>query len=142
MNVITENPIVYIGANDKEDEEIFLYAEDKPLPDPKKSGGNNIVGVRTPPTPTQIEEAKKKGLNWDKINNVFVKAKELGLVDALLNKIGLGGGQQNYNMPPVQGGGGVPPTEEKKGMSTQTKVLIGVGVLAIVGTIIVLTRKK
>jgi hypothetical protein len=186
MEVITENPIIYIGANDTYDAEIFLaldgsnpslvrdfqeWANDKyklGLKVDGKSGnktrsaykkygeeyekGNRGIGLAKPkvekpasptiipavnPTPTQIAEAKKKGFDWDKARGVFIKAQELGIVDALLNKLGI---TPRTTTPPV----GVDttfdpsgsPSEESKGMGTTTKVLIGVGVLAVVGVIL------
>ena len=104
----------------------------KSVADSIKEGG--IVGPKVEPTPAQKEEAKKKGLTWDSVNKVYVKAQELGIVDALLSKLGI---TPRTTTPPV----GVDPTldpsgsasAEDKGMSTTTKVLIGVGVLAVVG---------
>jgi hypothetical protein len=194
MEVITENPIIYIGANDTYDAEIFLaldgsnpslvrdfqdwmddnyptWLNGKKLNKGegygkfrkntkeawKKYGeqyekGNRGIGLAKPkvekpasptiipavnPTPTQIAEAKKKGFDWDKARGVFIKAQELGIVDALLNKLGI---TPRTTTPPV----GVDttfdpsgsPSEESKGMGTTTKVLIGVGILAVVGVIL------
>ena len=136
MEVITENPIVYIGANDTYDAEIFLYANDEtnPKKDEKITELKGITVKGKKPTDEQLKEAKKKGFTWDDVNKVFKKAEELGIVDSLLSKIGV---IPKTSTPPV----GVDPTldpsgsasAEDKGMSTTTKVLIGVGVLAVVG---------
>ena len=146
MEVITENPIVYIGANDTYDAEIFLYANDET--NPKKDEKitelkGATVRAKKEPTTLEKENAKKKGLTWDSVNKVYVKAQELGIVDALLSKLGI---TPRTTTPPV----GVDPTldpsgsasAEDKGMSTTTKILIGVGALAVVGLIIYSSSSK
>ena len=184
MEVITENPIIYIGKDDTYDAEIFLAldgsnpslvrdfkewandkyklglkvdgkADNKTRSAYKKYGeeyekDQRGVGISRPkvekpasptiipavnPTPNQIADAKKKGFNWDKAKGVFIKAQELGIVDALLNKLGITPRTDNQ-FPEVGTETGMPlPDSEKQGMSTTTKVLIGVGVLAVVGVI-------
>jgi hypothetical protein len=197
MEVITENPIIYIGANDTYEADIFLSLDGKSSsveiedfqnyvnnvkggkldPDRKwgkktqeawdkygkefeeyyygkpslktgksvadsiKEGG--IVGPKVEPTPAQKLEAKKKGLTWDSAKKVYVQAQELGIVDALLGKLGI---TPRTSTPPV----GLEPTldpsgsasDEGKGMSTTTKILIGVGALAVVGLIIYSSSSK
>jgi hypothetical protein len=191
MEVITENPIIYIGANDTYDAEIFLaldgsnpslvrdfqeWANDKyklGLKVDGKSGdktrsawkkygeeyekGNRGIGLAKPkvekpasptiipavnPTPTQIAEAKKKGFNWDKARGVFVKAQELGIVDALLGRLGITP-RTTTEFPEVGTETGMPlPDGEKKGMNNTTKILIGVGVIAVIGVILYSAKSK
>ena len=90
------------------------------------------------PSATEKEEAKKKGLTWDSAKKIYVQAQQLGIVDALLNKLGI---TPKTNDAPVGvdaplGTSGGSPTEKSKGMSTTTKILIGVGALAVVGFVI------
>ena len=163
MEVITENPIIYIGANDTYEAEIFLYGNGDAEKDTKKPKdakdksvdeilnekatdlGNFVVkGKRKEPTPAQKEEAKKKGLTWDSANKVFKKAEELGILDSILGKLGI---TPRTSTPPVGVDaplGSLPPDVEgdKKGMSTTTKVLIGVGALAVVGLILYMSSNK
>jgi hypothetical protein len=199
MNVVTENPIIYIGANDTYDADIFLALDGKNpslvrdfqdwMDDNyptwlngkklnkgegygkfrkntqeayKKYGeqyekGNRGIGLAKPkvekpatptvipavnPSPTQIAEAKKKGFNWDKARGVFVKAQELGIIDALLGKLGITP-KTTTEFPEVGTETGMPlPDGEKKGMNTTTKVLIGVGVIAVIGVILYSVKSK
>jgi hypothetical protein len=93
---------------------------------------------------TNQQKMAKLGLFWDKANGIYAKGKELGLFDNLLNKLGLGGGDQQPVVP-IDQSGYTPIVVEppKPGMSTTTKVLIGFGVAAVLITIIVLaTRNK
>lgn len=187
MEVITENPIIYIGPNDTYDAEIFLALDGKStyseirafqewansmydtklvadgkwgpktekafnqygqIYDAEMSGSSNSkiidlksVGIKgKKPTDKEIADAKKKGLTWDSVNNVFKKAEELGIVDSLLSKLGIT--PRTSDIPPVgvdspMDPSGAPMGDGKgKGMSTTTKVLIGVGVLAVIGVIL------
>jgi hypothetical protein len=95
------------------------------------------------PSAIEKENAKKKGLIWDNAKKIYVQAQELGIVDALLSKLGI---TPRTTTPPV---GLEPPlgssgsaSEEGKGMSTTTKILIGVGALAVVGLIIYSSSSK
>jgi hypothetical protein len=154
MNVITDNDIVYIGPKDTYDADIYLYANgNKPsIADAIKSGigaGTKAslqtfegakIKAKKEPTPAEKEEAKKKGLTWDKVNQVFVKAKELGFLDALLNRIGIT--PQSSDVPQV--GVNTPQSGEveKKGLSTTSIVLIGVAVVGVVGLALYSSKKK
>ncbi len=162
MNVITDNDIVYIKSLDTEDADTFLYANGdeseftKALKKSGKLGGGpkpinplgekyisdrGVVGPKKEPTPAQKDEAKKKGLVWDSVKKGFVKAQELGIVDALLGRLGIT--PRTSDVPEVGVDMNVPQGGEvKKGMSTTTKVLIGVGLLAVVGLVIYSTKKK
>lgn len=198
MEVITENPIIYIGANDTYDADIFLALDgsnkslvrdfqdwmDENYPTwlngkklNKGAGYGNFgrntkkayetygalyekdqrgVGISRPkvekpatptvipavnPSPKQIADAKKKGFNWDKARGVFVKAQELGIVDALLNRVGIT--PRTPDMPQVGTEGGFTPTgETATPMSNTTKVLIGVGVLGLIVGIVYIAKKK
>jgi len=154
MNVITDNDIVVIGQNDTYDADIFLYTDGpkSPLADAisrgigagTKATSKTFEGAtkkaKKEPTPAEKEEAKKKGLTWDKVNQVFVKAKELGFLDALLNRIGIT--PQSSDVPQV--GVNTPQSGEveKKGMSTTAIVLIGVAVVGVVGLALYSSKKK
>ena len=61
MEVITENPIVYIGANDTYDAEIFLYANDEtnPKKDEKITELKGITVKGKKPTDEQLKEGYK-----------------------------------------------------------------------------------
>jgi hypothetical protein len=149
MNVITENPIIYIGANDTEDAEMFLYTTGVPFvykaPESTNVGGVGMppttIKPTTPPTPKQIEEAKKKGLNWDKVNKVFIQAKELGIVDSILGRLGITPRTQN-DLPNVGVNNNTNRQPESQGMSTTTKVLIGVGIVGVLGLILYSVKSK
>jgi hypothetical protein len=198
MQVITENPIIYIGANDTYDADIFLPLDGKSSRkeieefqdwmdtnyptwlngkklnqgegygkfrkntqkawetygniykrvklvqniDPKKNLAPPTVIPGVNPTPTQIAEAKKKGFNWDKARGAFIKAQELGIIDALLGKLGITP-RTTTELPEVGTETGMPlPDGEKKGMNTTTKVLIGVGLIAVIGVILYSTKKS
>jgi hypothetical protein len=162
MNVITDNDIVVIGQNDTYDADIYLYANGdeseftKALKKSGKLGGGpkpknqyfeenkfsdrGVVGPKKEPTPAEKEEAKKKGLTWDNVNKVYIKAKELGFIDALLSKIGIT--PQASDVPQV--GVNIPQSGEveKKGMSTTAIVLIGVAVVGVVGFALYSSKKK
>jgi hypothetical protein len=190
MEVITENPIIYINSLDSEDADTFLYLDAKSTTNEIKDfqkyvntwqGGKlktngkwdedtvlafnkygkdyeefinptsriNKTYVKTEkiepvnirakePSAIEKENAKKKGLTWDSAKKVYVQAQELGIVDALLGKLGI---TPRTTTPPVGvdaplGTSGSSPIEESKGMSTTTKILIGVGALAVVGFVI------
>jgi hypothetical protein len=198
MEVITENPIIYINSLDSEDADTFLYLDGKSTyselrafqewansmynaklkPDgtwgtntakawakyqkeyeTEMSGGSSSSKISqsvsdmmknrgivppsiTNPTPAQIQEAKKKGLNWDSVNKVFKKAEELGIVDSILSKLGI---TPRTTTPPVGVDAPLDPMgspSSESGMSTTTKVLIGVGALAVVGLIIYSSSNK
>jgi hypothetical protein len=190
MNVVTENPIIYIGANDTYEADIFLPLDGKSSSaeikafqswangkyktnltvdgklgrntksafnkygsewnrvkiiqgiDPKKNLAPPTVIPAVNPSPTQIEEAKKKGFNWDKARGVFIKAQELGIVDALLGKLGITPRTPN-ELPEVGADTGLlPPDAPSQGMSTTTKVLIGVGIVGVLGLILYSAKSK
>jgi hypothetical protein len=191
MEVITENPIIYIGANDTYDADIFLpldgsnkslvrdfqewvngkyklklkedgIAGSKTRSAYKKYGeeyekDNRGIGLSKPkvekpatptvipavnPSPKQIADAKKKGFNWDKARGVFVKAQELGVLDALLGRLGITP-RTTTELPEVGTEMGMPlPDGQKQGMNNTTKVLIGVGVIAVIGVILYSVKSK
>lgn len=92
----------------------------------------------------------KKGMFWDKAKGVWVKAQESGLLNQLGGLLGgLIGKKQGTGDTPTTWTGETPapsttpPAEgDKKPMSTTTKVLIGVGVVAVLGVIIYMATKK
>lgn len=91
------------------------------------------------PTPAQVEKQAKKGLAWDKVKKGWVSAKDSGVLQKGLDVVGsLFGNKDSETNSTV-----TDTTEEvKTGMSTTTKVLIGVGALALVSTIIYFATKK
>lgn len=76
----------------------------------------------------------KAGHFWDKAAGAFVKAKDLGLIDSLKNRIGQPGYSSNVDTSQVD-------YSEKPKMSTGVKIGIAAGVL-ILGTIIYLAVKN
>lgn len=88
----------------------------------------------------QQEKMKKLGYFLDRAKGVYTKAKELGFLDGILNRLGLGGATTQQESAPI-----ITTTTETpppSGMSTTTKVLIGVGVAAVLITILVVATKS
>jgi len=78
----------------------------------------------------------KTGAGKEKALNLFNKVKDSGLLNSLGNLLGgQGGGGKTIETTYV-------PTPEPKGMSTQTKIFIGVGVVAVLGIGYYLITKK
>lgn len=190
MNIITENQIVVIGPNNRDEAEIFLplsglsskskifefqdwvisekgvslgpsgadgkwgpetkaawkqYGKEYNASKGKKTSLKKDTGKKEPSEKEKKDRAAK-GQGWDKVKGAWVNirdtAQQLGVFDALLAKIGLG--PQPQGPAPVGSGPdlGPPPAAEKKGMSTTSLVLIGVGTVAVVAAIIYASRKK
>jgi hypothetical protein len=146
MQIITKNEILVIRPEDAEAADIFLAADgDGGI---KRDSAN--TKTRTPSnqsssTKSKSQKRERDGSGKEKAKETFNKlakgAKDIGLFDLLLNKVGLGqqqqyGPQDQYASPPP------PPAEASKKMSTTTLVLIGVGVAAVVGAIIYSANKK
>lgn len=73
----------------------------------------------------QISKAELKGLRWDKVNNRWVVAKQVGLIDFLSYKVGL-----SKNKTPVR-------------MNTQAKVIAYSSLaLVVVITIVMINRSR
>jgi hypothetical protein len=91
-----------------------------------------------PYSPQYIASQQSKGLTWDKVKGVWTKAKDLGLIDKgkefLMNWTK---GKQPDAPIETQ-----PIEAEKKGMNNTTKILIGVGVVAVVVAIIFSVSKS
>jgi hypothetical protein len=101
--------------------------------------GNKIKAKE--PSTAEKERAQKMGLVWDNVKKGYVKAQELGIIDAILGKLGIT--PRTSDVPEVGVDMNVPQGGEvKKGMSTTTKVLIGVGLVAVIGLVIYSTKKK
>lgn len=99
------------------------------IPSSSASVPTTAPAVSGEPTPAQVEEQKKKGLFWDKAKKTWVSAKELGLVDYVLDVFG------------------VAPKEETpapKKLSNTAKTILYVGGALVVGLIIysIAKRKK
>ena len=94
----------------------------------------------------------KKGMFWDKAKGVWVKAQQSGLLNqlggllgGLLGKNGATGsaGQTWTGETPAPAPSSTTPEQPgKQPMSMTTKVLIGVGVVAVLGVIIYVATKK
>lgn len=81
------------------------------------------------------DKMQKLGYYFDKAKGAYVKLKETGLFDGLLQKLGLAQPTTDAGMPIIE--------EEKKGMSNTTKILIGVGAgILVIGLIVLATRPK
>jgi len=127
---------------------------------------NLTTAVVNAPTP-QVEKAlagtnysttnpatgeKRKGMFFDKVKNLWVKASDSGLLSQLGGILGGMLGLKPNEQPGTNSTwtgetpGATPPAETgtpgKKPMTTTTKVLIGVGVVLVLGTIIYLATKK
>jgi hypothetical protein len=113
------------------------------------SGGSNAFNF---PTPTKFNmpssntnsglpssnTTTRGGFSWDKVQNILGKAQGLsGIVDAAKGLFGKKPTKQPISRPPQDQQ--QPP---QQGMSTTTKVLIGVGGAVVLGTIIYLITKK
>jgi len=92
----------------------------------------------TNPTPAQVNDPANKGKVWDKAKGIFVKAKELGLLDGLLNRIGLGGATGGDTGITTQ----EPPPQEDGGGNTTKILLIAGGALVLITVIILATKSK
>lgn len=91
------------------------------------------------PTATQVADAKKKGLFWDKVKNTWVKAKEGGILDWAGNLLGINVPPAFQPTPPTSttttttGGTNTPPPPP---MNKTTKTLLIVGGVLVVGFIV------
>lgn len=97
----------------------------------KKSGGGDIkvvtngvpkIAAGGSPTVSQIQEQKKKGIIWNKAKGVWVTAKDLGIVDALLNTF-----VKKSDTSAIENQG-LPATESKGGGKLVKTVLVIGGV--------------
>ena len=108
-------------------------AQSKPLPG---LGGGPLPGAT--PSAGAISNAQKAGMVWDKARGIFVKAKELGLVDGFLNRLGVRRDRGQTPITTTQ-----EPPQTKQPMSNTTKILLGVGGLVVVGLLVyAVTRPK
>ena len=80
----------------------------------------------------------KTGAGKEKALNLFNKVKDSGLLNSLGNLLGGQGGSGSGKTIETT----YVPTPEPKGMSTQTKIFIGVGVVAVLGIGYYLITKK
>jgi hypothetical protein len=108
MNVISNKPIIYSSAN----------ADDK----------------TKEPTKDERTRKEKLGQVWQKGKGWIQKANETGLTGKVLDFFGLG----EYKPADSSGGTPVdtkPPIEEKKGLTSTQKLVVGAIVILVVGTI-------
>ena len=91
------------------------------------------------PTATQVADAKKKGLFWDKVKGGWVYAKESGLLDWVGNLFGLKPPPAFQPTPPTATTTTTTITtsdDSGKGMSKTTKTLLYVGGALVLGFVI------
>ena len=137
MNVITEYPI-YVNNELVKGEDFYALDEL-----PTKGVKDIIKPTLLMPTQTEIAKAKKEGINWDKINGWMMKGKTIaqdsGILDILKNKLGIPVKPAPAPSPPI-----TPTIKEEKaqGLSMNSKILIGVGVVLVLGTAIIFSTKK
>jgi hypothetical protein len=99
------------------------------------------VPTGSDPTPTQVEEQKKKGVFWDKAKGVWVRAKDSGMLDRLANYFGLNTGVAPETNPVVDTN--TPPIDDKPKMSKGLKIGLIVGGVVLLGVIVyAVTRPK
>jgi hypothetical protein len=89
-------------------------------------------GLSKKTNPTKTGAGKEKALN------LFNKVKDSGILNSLGNLLGGQGGSSGGKTIETA----YVPTPEPKGMSTQTKVFIGVGVVTVLGIGYYLITKK
>jgi hypothetical protein len=154
MNIITDKKVFTTNVkfpNDPLENSIFYEdgkfsnaaAEVVPL---QQKRPQDIIKPTAPPPITgsaSAAEMKKKGWDWDKVRGWVKKGAEIGkqtgVLDWAKNKIGGGTTPPPY-YPPVSTD---PAPTEDKGMSTNTKIIIGVSAAIVITAITyVLVKKK
>ena len=113
---------------------------------PTKNIKDIIQPTPAPPVGATAAELKKKGWDWDKIKGWVQKGAAIGqstgVFDWAKNKVGINSPNDPNARPPVSTND-APPAPEESGMSTQTKVIIGVGAaVAIAAIVFVIVKKK
>jgi hypothetical protein len=103
-----------------------------------------VVPQGQTPTATQVADAKKKGLFWDKVKGGWVYAKESGLLDWVGNLFGLKPPPAFQPTPPTATTTTTTTTndDDGKGMSKTTKTLLYVGGALVLGFVIYEIAKK
>ena len=94
------------------------------------------------PSAAEIEKQKKAGKVWNAAKGVFEFAKEKGILDSVLGMFGMGSGSQSGSAASTEPIADTTTDGGKKPMSTTTKVLIGVGVVAVIGVVIYAVNKN
>lgn len=98
-----------------------------------------VVPQGQTPTATQVADAKKKGLFWDKVKGGWVYAKESGLLDWVGNLFGLKPPPAFQPTPPTATTTTTTTTtsdDSGKGMSKTTKTLLYVGGALVLGFVV------
>jgi len=93
---------------------------------------SNAKGGRTKRATTPRTRRVRTGAGREKVKNFFKNNDVLGKVGGILGVLGQGSGNQGQNNTIIDSTP-IDNAPEKKPMSTQTKILIGVGVLAVLG---------
>lgn len=112
----------------------------------KSTTATPLVDTKAP-TPQEVEKQKKLGKVWDASKKAFVFAKESGILDTLLGKLGIQKQDTSAGQTPVatstetqtETGSGQPP---KEGMSTTTKIVLIGGGVVLLGVIIYFATKS
>lgn len=133
MKIITSNPVLQ-DQNFSPSE--FYYNQEGPYSSEYLAQQSSSI----PFSNEYIASQQKKGLTWDKVKGAWTKAQESGLIDKGKELLGGLFGKKPKSKPaPVStsgGGGGKGSGRTQQGMSDTTKLLIGVGVVAVLGFVI------
>ena len=139
MKVITSNPVITGGEEIKTPSEMY-YNSNGTMAGPYSPEYLASQQSAVPFSPQYVESQKKKGLTWDRVRGVWTKAKESGLLDQLRGFASSQLGRGQSGSAPVSTSQEMPA--EKSGMSNTTKILIGVGVVALIGFAIYKSNKS
>jgi hypothetical protein len=103
-----------------------------------------VVPQGATPTATQVADAKKKGLFWDKVKGAWVYAKEGGILDWVGGLLGIKPPSAFQPTPPTATTTTTTTTNDdaNKGMSKTTKTLLMVGGALVLGFVIFEIAKK
>jgi hypothetical protein len=139
MRIITSNPVVTSGGQ--------AYSNVDDMAGPYAPGYTAPQSSGAPFSPEYIASQQSKGLTFDKIKGIWTKAQESGIIDKGKDLLGGLFGKPKKKPVPVStssggSGGGKGKSKTKKGMSDTTKILIGVGVVAVLGFVIYKVSKK
>jgi hypothetical protein len=133
MKVITSNPVVTSGEEIKTPSEMYYNSI---------GAIASQMGITAQQAAKYQEEQNKKGLFWDKVRGGWKKAKESGLIDQLRGFASSQLGRGQSGSAPVSTSEQTATQKSESGMSNTTKILIGVGVVALIGFAIYKSNKS